>query len=956
MATKNYVTYKDKYNKKYGYAKNTSHTLEEVSKDTGVSMKGLQQIYNKGIGAYKTNPSSVRPNVKSKEQWAMARVYSAVMGGKASNIDSNELKMEKGGLIAPNGKKSNLTAQQYKLVRTKAFKDWFGDWENDPANASKVVDDNGEPLVVYHGSERDYDIFDKEKTYDSRGYLTITGFYFTTNKEEAKEYGKPKSYFLNLKIISSTNNGIESDYTLNKTKIKKILKNHILKETTRGETYYQFVDKTLEEKIDIISRKKDITKQLYDIWFEFFNYLDEWDDENKKWKKSNKLSLFYDALTNSKVLDGVKLYFDKRKPYLGYYVAFQPNQIKLADGSNTTFDGKNPDIRFDEGGAIGVQTSKLIEELKKYSNYEQGEISTNAEGEKYRYHYWKLKYRSASNWLVQLFMRASKENTGVDYKQRFAVGDYSFYYDRPEMKGKPNGSMQMRKLEVLGKYEKGGMTRKYAEGGKITQYEIQSMRNYINSENPNPKIKASFEKVLAKYQVEANRSDLSAFPQGKYINPYEFSGYEYMRGLNEEAGVSFLLTGEYELVSKAIYEKDYAMWLFYSYLGRINISFKACQDWLNQAQEYFQYTMPIPIWLVHTPRAKDGRSYAMWWAVSEDRKAQAESRVGRPLVFDYNGTYYYQEIGMVGNFDGNNDGWGTLYKEKKTGLLIPEYTETSFHFSTLIHEFAHCLDFQTQLVENIEKFKLKPVKAETYLNTEKMTDSELALYSKQIEKESKQGEGVSRPITNHFDEFVDALIRILRACAGGHIPLTQLYEQQALDVQQALAGTYGDLLLAQRERLAKERKELAKEDELRENKRFSWQSSWINDIKQYVIDNALQIDLKEKLNRNAKINFTLTEAIELDNLITGYFNTEFRKYRITNPSKATQRLEDIKMLKKETNRIINNHYDNVKSGYRYGFSPQNELEKYIDANCKIRDFRDYKSWKECAKESLQNFQ
>jgi predicted ABC-type ATPase len=94
-----YVTYKDKYNKKYNYDKNTSHDLEEISKDTGVSLKGLQQIYNKGIGAYKTNPSSVRPNVNSKEQWAMARVYSAVMGGKASNVDSNELKMNYGGNV-----------------------------------------------------------------------------------------------------------------------------------------------------------------------------------------------------------------------------------------------------------------------------------------------------------------------------------------------------------------------------------------------------------------------------------------------------------------------------------------------------------------------------------------------------------------------------------------------------------------------------------------------------------------------------------------------------------------------------------------------------------------------------------------------------------------------------------------------------------------------------------------
>lgn len=88
-------TWKQKYNKKYGYSENESHDLEEIAKDTGISLKGLQQIYNKGIGAYKTNPESVRPNVKSKEQWAMARVYSAVMGGKASKVDANELKMKK---------------------------------------------------------------------------------------------------------------------------------------------------------------------------------------------------------------------------------------------------------------------------------------------------------------------------------------------------------------------------------------------------------------------------------------------------------------------------------------------------------------------------------------------------------------------------------------------------------------------------------------------------------------------------------------------------------------------------------------------------------------------------------------------------------------------------------------------------------------------------------------------
>ena len=99
--------------------------------------------------------------------------------------------------IAPNGKKSNLNAEQYKLVRTPAFKKWFGDWENDPKNASKVVDENGEPLVVYHGSNDDFNLFDKEKTYLSSGFGRVLGFYFTPIKKIAKGYGKIyKPFFL----------------------------------------------------------------------------------------------------------------------------------------------------------------------------------------------------------------------------------------------------------------------------------------------------------------------------------------------------------------------------------------------------------------------------------------------------------------------------------------------------------------------------------------------------------------------------------------------------------------------------------------------------------------------------------------------------------------------------------------------------------------------------------------
>jgi len=84
-------TYKHKFNAKYGFPKDTSHSISEIAKLTGYQLKHLKMIYQLGMGAYKSNPSSVRPNVVSPQQWAYARVYSAVMGGKASRVDAEHL-------------------------------------------------------------------------------------------------------------------------------------------------------------------------------------------------------------------------------------------------------------------------------------------------------------------------------------------------------------------------------------------------------------------------------------------------------------------------------------------------------------------------------------------------------------------------------------------------------------------------------------------------------------------------------------------------------------------------------------------------------------------------------------------------------------------------------------------------------------------------------------------------
>ena len=86
------TTYKEKFNKKYKQDKNKSNSLSDISKLTGYKKSGLQIIYNKGVGAFKSNRSAVRPSVKSKEQWAMARVYASVnRSSKAYKLDKKHL-------------------------------------------------------------------------------------------------------------------------------------------------------------------------------------------------------------------------------------------------------------------------------------------------------------------------------------------------------------------------------------------------------------------------------------------------------------------------------------------------------------------------------------------------------------------------------------------------------------------------------------------------------------------------------------------------------------------------------------------------------------------------------------------------------------------------------------------------------------------------------------------------
>ena len=219
---------------------------------------------------------------------------------------------------APNGKETNLTEDQWLAVRTAAFKNWFGDWEKDPQNASKVVDENGEPRVVYHGTYGDFTVFDKAMIGSATDYgLWGRGFYFT-NMENTPYGNKKLALFLNFR-----NPFIFNDY------------------------------KSAEEIGDYLN-----------IWDGNFHE----DDRFGIFRPYARGAAQIAGSAQERGHDGLIAVLGKWTEY----IAFEPNQIKSATDNRGTFDPKNPDITFSVIGPNAATWGKYAD--KAFAGRDDGKL------------------------------------------------------------------------------------------------------------------------------------------------------------------------------------------------------------------------------------------------------------------------------------------------------------------------------------------------------------------------------------------------------------------------------------------------------------------------------------------------------------------------------------------------------------------------------------------------------
>ena len=201
---------------------------------------------------------------------------------------------------------------------------------------------------------------------------------------------------------------------------------------------------------------------------------------------------------------------------------------------------------------------------------------------------------------------------------------------------------------------------------------------------------------------------------------YNFEGYELDAINCKNSGVDYLLMGEYEFVAKRLYDADNSLWLYYNYINRINISWKDCLKFKEQALKVFP-NLPYNIELIKATK-KANRSRAS---------------------YRYSPKILQTSITMLCC----DKGWGRNFLDKNTNLPLPSLKRNDYYsLTTLIHELAHCFDYFSQYFSSIKY-------------------------------------GAPKIVAGHKVDFVKALIKILNSCRNGRIPMANELDARAYALQ-----------------------------------------------------------------------------------------------------------------------------------------------------------------------------
>lgn len=272
----------------------------------------------------------------------------------------------------------NVNRKINKITQSKQFIRWFGDWQNSPAKASKVVDNNGEPLVLYHQTGKEFTTFDaKQKGSGEFDSEMPTGIFMKpTNNDIGVGGNIQMPLYASIKNPLIVNNRSElvkfydknvQGYTKAKSAIDSVNEEYKAKfneEMKReNEEYQKLWNAKKNGEISEEEYQKSISRDALD------EIMEEW--ENKVNEASRNAKALIDDYFKNSNYDGVIVNNDVGSfgRSTKTFIAFENTQVKSATDNIGTFDGNNPDIRYslDEDYDFTNEKAGAIHDMLNFS-------------------------------------------------------------------------------------------------------------------------------------------------------------------------------------------------------------------------------------------------------------------------------------------------------------------------------------------------------------------------------------------------------------------------------------------------------------------------------------------------------------------------------------------------------------------------------------------------------------
>lgn len=235
-------------------------------------------------------------------------------------------------------------------------------------NSSKVVDENGEPMVVYHGSNNEFTKFDTARIGSSTGTSDGRGFYFTTDKDYANSFGKDGnvlSVFLNIDNPLSL-----KEKTITKRQLFDIIKRIDEKEVAADGEHWFISNYANYYDVGIDGAIREAAESEYpysDNDVELVNSL------------ISASGNFKDVVSSVYEVTGKSSEIVPKENGTVHYVVTNPYQIKSATGNNGNFSTTEDDILYrtvfgGNSGYVGYSMSKRAAEAKEEGRYPKTEF------------------------------------------------------------------------------------------------------------------------------------------------------------------------------------------------------------------------------------------------------------------------------------------------------------------------------------------------------------------------------------------------------------------------------------------------------------------------------------------------------------------------------------------------------------------------------------------------------